>query len=121
MNTEELIESYVKLRDAKADLVKEQREALKPYDDGLETLEGLLMQALEAAGADSLKTKAGTVYRSTWTSARVDDWAATLDYILDSERYDLLERRVAKTVVEEIGTVPGVSVEKGVRVNVRRA
>ena len=46
---------------------------------------------------------------------------AVLDWAVANERWDLFERRVAKSVVEEIGAVPGVEIERGVRVNVRRS
>ena len=43
-----------------------------------------------------------------------------LDFAVENGRFDLFERRVAKSVVEEIGNVPGIEIERGVRVNVRR-
>lgn len=49
------------------------------------------------------------------------DWQAVLDWAVANERWDLFQRRVAQSVVEEIGAVPGVEIERGVRVNVRRS
>lgn len=121
MTTEDIVAAYVALRDKIAADKKAMEEALKPLQDGLESLEGLLLKELEKAGADSIKTKAGTAYKASWSSARVVDWSQTLDFIRESERFDLLERRVSKAVVEELGDVPGVAVERGTRVNVRRA
>ena len=121
MRAEDLIATYVSLRDRIAEIKKDQAAHLKPFTDGLADLEGLLGEKLEETGADSLKTKAGTVFKSSWSSAKVTDWAEVLDYAIEHERFDLFERRVSKTIVEEIGAVPGVTVERGTRVSVRRA
>lgn len=121
MNNEDLIAGYVALRDKIGEIKKRHEAELSQYTSVIEEMESRLLVVLEAAGAESIRTNAGTAYKANWSSARVSDWSQTLEYILANERYDLLERRVAKAVVEEIGDVPGVVVERGVRVNVRRA
>lgn len=121
MNTEELVAAYVEMRDAKDALKREQADALKPFDSMLDRLEGELLRALVAAGGESIKTPAGTAYKSRWTKARVADWSAVVDYAVQNQRFDLFERRVSKAIVEEIGQVPGVEVDSGISVNVRRS
>ena len=120
MNIDNLVETYVQLRDAKDDLKKQHSEALKPYDEGMDIIEGKLLSEMQRTGADSFKTKHGTAYKTAWTTARVADWSAVLDYAITNERFDLFERRVNKTVVAEIGEVPGVAVDTGIKVNIRR-
>jgi hypothetical protein len=118
---EDFVDRYVRLRDKKADLKKRHAEELAPLDEAMSRIEGLLMGQLNTVGADSIRTPHGTVYKQSWSSARVADWQQVLDYAIEHERLDLFERRVSKTVVDEIGHVPGVEVDRGVKVNIRRS
>ena len=120
MTPEELIKKYVALRDRKAEVAARHKEELAPFATAMDAIEVKLMTVLQQQSATSLKTAAGTAYKQGWTSARVQDWQAVLDYAVENERFDLFERRVSKAVVEEIGTVPGVDVERGFKVNIRR-
>jgi len=118
---EELVEVYVKTRDAKKAVEARHKEELAEYNGMLDEVERMIMTLLNSAGADSMKTAAGTAYKSPWTKASIQDWQKVLDYAVENDRFDLFERRVAKSVVEEIGTVPGIEIERGARVNVRRS
>lgn len=117
---EELVAVYVQTRDRIKAIEAEQKAQLAPYREALDKVEGLIMTMLNSAGADSMKTSAGTAYKAPWTKASVQDWQKVLDYAVENGRFDLFERRVAKSVAEEIGDVPGIEIERGVRVNVRR-
>lgn len=121
MDIDAIVSSYVALRDQKAEIAERHKAEIAPYNQGLSDLEGLLMGALDKAGLQSAKTPHGTAYKNTVSSAKVIDWSTVLDFIIAEERFDLLEKRVNKTVVEEIGDVPGVSVDKVLKINVRRS
>jgi len=112
---------YVETRDKIKALEAEHKAQLAPYREALVEVERLIMTLLNDTGAESMKTAHGTAYKASWTKASVRDWQAVLDYAVENERYDLFERRVSKQVVEELGEVPGVELERGVRVNVRRS
>lgn len=122
---EEIVGLYVRARDRIKEIEKVRKaeldEELAPWREAMDKAEGMMMTMLNTSGADSMKTSQGTAYKSPWTKAVVRDWQQVLDYAVENERFDLFERRVAKTVVEEIGSVPGVEIERGVRVNVRRS
>lgn len=118
---EGLIEAYVKVRDGIKEIKERHKQELAPWEQGLAEAEGALMTLLNNAGAESMKTNAGTAFKAQWTKAVVTDWQAVLDWAVANERWDLFQRRVAQSVVEEIGAVPGVEIERGVRVNVRRS
>jgi hypothetical protein len=121
MNANGLVEKYVALRDRKKEMQERHKEELKPFEAAMESLENLLMKQLNESGADSLKTPSGTCYKQKWTAARVADWQKVLDYAMENGRLDLFERRVNKSVVEEIGAVPGVEMDFGIKVNIRRS
>lgn len=121
MDIDQIVEKYVELRDAKAEIAERHKAELAPYAQMLDKLEGILLGELDKAGLQSAKTPHGTAYKSVTTSAKVIDWDKTLDFIVEQERFDLIQRRVNKDVVEEIGEVPGVAIEKILKVNVRRS
>lgn len=121
MKLDEAVRLYVETRDARDALRKRHEEELKPYGEALETLEGIMQRQLDETGQESARTEAGTCYKAGWSSARVQDWAQVLDFAVEHGRLDLFERRVNKKVVEELGEVPGIVIDRGVRINVRRA
>lgn len=122
---DQLIDAYVKLRDEKASIAERHKAELDPYNGALERLETQLMDMLNAQGGDSIKTKSGTAYRSTATTAKVDDWPAFVTFVLDSGDTELLVRNVNKTRMTELleagQSVPGCSQSQVSRINVRRS
>lgn len=126
VNADSVIKAYVKTRDTIDAIKKQHTEALRPYYEKLEKLEGWLQKTMNAMNVTALKGESGTAFTKTEVSAKVDEWEATLAYILANNRYELLEKRVSKSVVmehiETFGTdVPGVSVKRETVVQVRRS
>ena len=125
-NTDVLVDKYIRLRDKK-ELVKKQHEAeLAKYTEAMGYLENKLLDVLNTTNAESLRTRAGTVYKSLRTSCKVETWTLTLHYILEHQAYDLLEHRVNKTAAGQIiedtkQPIPGVNITQEVTLNVRRA
>ncbi|WP_440264809.1 hypothetical protein [Duodenibacillus massiliensis] len=125
-NVETIVAAYIQVRDQKAELKAKQAEEMKRFDEALDKLEGMALAALQQAGAESLRTPAGTVYQSTRTSATVADKSAFMDYVKDNGAYDLLDVRANKTAVEDFlsqhqDTPPGVVIRREVTVGFRRA
>lgn len=125
-NVETIVAAYIQVRDQKAELKAKQAEEMKRFDEALDKLEGMALAALQQAGAESLRTSAGTVYQSTRTSATVADKSAFMDYVKDTGAYDLLDVRANKTAVEDFlsqhqDTPPGVVIRREVTVGFRRA
>lgn len=125
-NFEMLVEQYVRLRDTlkKADEDhKEKTRAAREYKEQLETR---LLQKLNEAGGDSVKTKEGTVYRTTRRSASVADGDTFRKFIIEQELFDLVDWRANAPAVgeyiEEAGAPPpGVNYTTAFTVGVRRA
>lgn len=149
-NADWLAEKYVALRDKQAEIRKAQVERNKPIVEMMNFIENEFMARLNAQGATSMKTAHGTAYKTTETSATVKSWADCLDFIRETDCWEMLEARVSKTVVlEQIkewveaaskltddeknsidGTiltqraqqgVPGVLVTQDYKVNIRRS
>lgn len=126
ITTETLVEKYVMLRDAKAAATQRFKEKIAKVDEAIGKLEAQLLQQLEATGAESIRTKAGTAYKTVKTSATVADWDAVLSYIVDQGLYNLLERRVSKQAVLEFrqennDLPPGVNWREELSIGVRRS
>lgn len=123
---DDIVAAYVRLRDQKAELKAQQAEAMKPYDEALAKLEAEALQILSDTGVESMKTSAGTVYKSVATSATVQDKSAFMDYIREHQAFDLLDVRVNKTAVQDFvtenqDTPPGVVIRREMKVGFRRA
>lgn len=126
-NIDTLIEKYVQLRDRKKAIEDEHKAQLAPYKEAMQRLEEAFQDRMQEMGLKSLKSSHGTVYQSEVANAKVRDFDATLKFIMDNERYDLLERRVNKitlqSILEEgdIDEVPGVELTRALKINVRRS
>ena len=123
---DDIVTAYVRLRDQKAELKAQQAEAMKPYDEALAKLEAEALQILSDTGVESMKTSAGTVYKSVATSATVQDKSAFMDYIREHLAFDLLDVRANKTAVQDFvtenqDTPPGVVIRREMKVGFRRA
>lgn len=120
----EAVTKYIQLRDKIQEIKDECEKRIAPMKDALNAVESVMSGLLERSGLTSISTPAGTVVRSKWTKTALHDWEAFTKYVKDNDRFDLIERRVAKNnaleVIEEEGSLPGVSVETGYNVQIRR-
>lgn len=126
MTPDTMIEKYVKLRDRKNELEEKHKQELAPFKQLMDELEGWLLEALNAADLQSMRSPHGTAYKSIRTSATVRERQAFLDYVIANQAWDLIESRCNKTtafgIIEETKQpIPGVDTTSEVVVNVRRA
>ena len=122
---DEVVRGYIKLRDMKNDMKKEQTEQLRPINEKMGLLENWLLRDLQTRGVQSQRTTEGTAFVSTMAAATVKDRDALFAFIKEKEMWELLESRVSKTVVadylEETGEViPGVNYQQTQVVRIRR-
>lgn len=107
-NLEVRTEQYVKLRD----LIKEKDEAHKaamaPYRETLEKLNNFLLDELNKVGVDSVKSKAGTVYRTFKRSASLEDSEQFMQYVINTAQFDLLDRKANLKAVDDYMATNGV-------------
>jgi len=87
-----LVKVYIKIRDKRAELSKED-SALEEQQN---VIEAELLNICKETGADGLRTEFGTVTRSVkkrfWTS----DWSSFYDFVKEHDAIELLEKRVAQ-------------------------
>lgn len=125
--TEKLVKAYIKMRDARAVLSAEYEAKDKEIKDQMELIEHTLLDVCKRAGADSIKTGAGTIIRGVKTSYWTSDWESMHNFIKENQALDLLERRIAQRAMGEFlkanpDKMPkGMNVETKYSVTVRRA
>lgn len=122
----QIVERYVQLRDKKAELKAAYDASVKDIDAGLERIENFLLTKMQELGVESVRTPFGTPYVSKRTSASVADWEAVLDFVKANDEWQMLERRVNKTVVaqwreEHNDLPPGLNWTEERVVNIRRS
>jgi hypothetical protein len=127
MNTGDLIQKYVELRDHLGTMEDAHKKATKPYKEAMETIEGALLAAMNQAGLASLKGDFGTAFKKTSMSVKTVDKEVLMDYVRQSDNFGMLTAAVSKDAVkaylEENNDTPppGVDVTFHTEVQVRRA
>lgn len=122
---DEVVKGYIKLRDKKNQMKKDQADEVRPINEKMTLLENWLLRDLQTRKVESQKTAEGTAFISTMSAATVKDRDAFFDFVKENEMWDLLENRVSKSVVrdylEDTGeVVPGVNYQETQVVRIRR-
>jgi hypothetical protein len=126
MSPGELIASYLKLRDKKRLLEEEHKKVLAPFNEALGKIELELARIMEETGLDNLPGGGGTAYRTIRSSVTVNDWDTFLAWVTSTGNWHMLEHRASKIAVEEVldetqTLPPGLSINRAMTVNVRKA
>ena len=121
-----LVDGYIQLRDKKAQLKAKHEAELAPINAMMDKIETHLLAQMQEQGVTSYKTELGTAYTSTTTKANVADWDGLLSFVREHSLWQMLERRVSKTAVDEYVAAhqdlpPGVNYSTAVAVNIRRS
>jgi hypothetical protein len=99
VTVDKVIAKYMRLRERKAAIEAEVKEQLEAVKTDMAKLEAWLMKKLDEDGLTSFKTDHGTAFLTTTDFANVEDWDATLKFIIENKAYDMLQRRVSKDAV----------------------
>jgi hypothetical protein len=121
-----VIAGVIAIRDQIDAMKTTHKEQLAPLNQKMEKLEAYLQLQLTTLGTTSFTAKGtGTAYLQNVVGVTVEDWDATLAFIKEQGLWEMLERRVSKTVVQEYmestkEVPPGVNVRQETEVRVRR-
>jgi hypothetical protein len=123
---DDVIAGYISLRDQKEATVKKHKEELGPINLKMDKVAAWLQKQLVEQGLQNFKGKSGVAFLQTDTSVKVEDFDALLSWIKDNNAWFFLEKRAAKTVVQEYveahGEVPpGLNISSEVVVHVRKS
>lgn len=126
INIEDVIATYIELRDTKQQMKAEYDAAVKPINDAMENAEQRLREFFNSTGQTSSTVKGvGTAYISRQTSAKVADWDTFFPFVHANNLWHMLEHRVSKTAAEQYTEMhgeppPGIDISTTITVNVRR-
>ena len=128
MNTEELVEAYINLRNAREKLLTQYETEDEKLKAEMALLEESLLSICNSVNADSIKTAHGTVMRRLNERYFCQDWDNFYKYVLDNEAVQLLECRIHQANFKEHlreyegdGLPPGVNVMREFGVTVRKS
>ena len=127
VNTEQLVEAFIAIRDQRDKLLQEYETADKALKAESNQIESALPNICNSVNADSIKTGHGTVMRKLNERFFCQDWENFYKFVLDNEAVQLLERRIHQSNFKEFikehegdGLPPGVNVMREFGVTVRK-
>ena len=89
-----LVRVYVKIRDKKMEIANKFREEEQSLNEKLNLIKEELLKHCEESGMESVRTEAGTFYRSVKNKYWTGDWEAMNTFLLEHQCVDLLEKRI---------------------------
>jgi len=126
METEDLIATYIKVREHIKDREEEHKAELAEAKSQMDMLSGELLELCNAQNIDSFKTSEGTVSRRVSSRYWASDWEKIYDFVLKQEAPYLLEKRIHNGNMKEFleenpGTVPpGLQTDRKYVIQVRK-
>lgn len=118
-------EMYIKLRDTKKQKDDAHKKSLEKLVAAMDKIEAGLLEYLNASGANSIASDAGTAYKQTQVSATIEDKEKFKQFVIETEQWDALDIKANKTFVKDYmeenqEVPPGVKVSQMDTVGVQR-
>ncbi|NBS71123.1 hypothetical protein EBT31_19780 [bacterium] len=89
-NAEQLVRVYVKIRDKRRELAK-QDEELK---EQLDTVAAQLLEICKEQGASTIRTQYGTISRRVTKNYWTSDWDSFFKFVKDNDAFSLMYQRI---------------------------
>ena len=127
MKLDSLVETYLAIRNERDKLSREHDAKDKELSNDLAQIEQVLLNSCNEVGADSIRTGAGTVIKSTKENFVCGDWDNFKRYVMDNDAIELLQQRIHQSNFKEFlsgredeGFPPGISSMREFKVTVRK-
>ena len=127
MKLDSLVETYLAIRNERDKLSREHDAKDKELSNELAQIEQVLLNSCNEVGADSIRTGAGTVIKSTKENFVCGDWDNFKKYVMDNDAIELLQQRIHQGNFKEFlssredeGLPPGISNMREFKVTVRK-
>lgn len=126
VDLERIVAWYVAQRAAKKAMEERHKLELAPLVAAMEKAELFFLTKLNQDGTESVKTKAGTFFKTTKTSATVASRETFLSWVRSNDQWDLADIRAAKVNIakykeEHKDIPPGINWHEEITVNIRKA
>lgn len=125
VNIDEVVERYIALRDKKTQIKSAYELQVADIEAAMKRCEKFLLGHMNAQGAESIRTKTGTAFKSEKVAVSVADWDAYLAWVKETGNYSMIEKRANPVAVQEYRSVhddlpPGVNYNTRLVVHIRR-
>ena len=97
---QDMIATYIKLRDKKKEIVAQQKAVVKQYDDAMDEIGEYLKGWLAKQKVRAISCGEGVAFVHRRRSATVGDTAAFREYVIENKNFDLADFRAKVEAVE---------------------
>ena len=94
LDINKLVKVFVKMRDRKAALAAAFKEEDEKIQSQMDRVRHALLDYCKTTGAESVRTEAGTFYRTIRSKYWTNDWEQMGAFIIEHRCPDLLEKRI---------------------------
>jgi hypothetical protein len=102
ISVDKLVAAYIRMRDKRAELLREYEDADGSVKAQMEIVEAKLLEICKEIGVDRLGSTHGTVMRSVKTRYWTSDWESMHKFVLEHKMPELLERRISQTTMKQL-------------------
>jgi hypothetical protein len=102
ISVDKLVAAYIKMRDKRAELLRDYEEADGSVKSQMELVEAKLLELCKDIGVDRLGSTHGAVIRTVKTRYWTSDWESMHKFILEHKMPELLERRISQTTMKQL-------------------
>lgn len=124
---EDLTKAYIKIREARAQLLRDYETKDADMKEQLEMVQSALLGFCKSASVDSLKTKYGTVSRVIKERFWCTDWDSFKNFVKENDALELFEKRIHQTNMKQFIDTnpelrpPGMNIDREFSIIVRKA
>jgi hypothetical protein len=117
---DKLVKHYLDVRTRLAELEKAHEARVAPFKEMREKVTERLLEVMDEAGAEMVRTKQGTVSATVKPYASCSDPDTFIEFVRTNDAYELLDRRpngnACRDFAQEHGGLP-----PGIRLNMKRS
>ena len=102
MKMDDLVKTYIRLREKKSQRKADFDTDIARYDELQDKIEALLLLKFGELGIDSVKTERGTAYSSVRSSVSIADWDSFRTFCeAQDDPFTFIDRKASKTAIEQ--------------------
>lgn len=124
---EELVKTYLTIREAKSTLYREYQLKNGQLEEDLKQIEVVLLDECSKIGADSIRTSVGTVTRTIKEDYTCGNWDEFKEFVIQENALELLQQKLHQGNFKEYmtnhdgeGMPPGISSIREFKATVRK-
>jgi len=126
LSVEKLTRTYVKIRDARADLAAKFKKEERILVEQQDVIKRALLDYCTEHGVESARTSAGIFYRTTRTRYWTSDWDSMNRFIMENKVPEFFEKRLNQGAIKQFleenpeAVPPGLNTDVEYVVTVRK-